>query len=365
MKFRGLIPGALAFILATLPHPSAAFTTGFEVAEYTSAVDPHVHIGRTSGHEEITRQALVKTAEALRKIGINATQGHEHLLGDLAPRVRGTIGSLTPNKIIAGNFCTDAPSNGNSVFSLIDFWELPQAVDWHNDPATQVFHFLRPHSSADDSILSARTACLGARERIEQITMTAAREWSEGRKDIALFLLGHATHVIQDSFSPAHAQRSGAGSGYALTDVCYYGKDLHARLASRGTEASACYHAIVDIEADGIWIRTDDQLGKAAANWPDEPVGRALTNYQYTDGMKRKHLKHEARLARDATVKYLFLVATDLSAHRKEGRPYNREEQLKLAERLRAEFFDGTLPVPGLKDRFSRGAIRCDGLSEK
>lgn len=346
--------------------PAFAFTTGVEVTEHTKAVtgehDVHVHIGRTSGHEEITRQSLLRTAELLSKIGIDPIRGNEKVLGDLSPRSFGTIGSLTPNRIIAGNFCTDSPKNDNAVFSLLEFWQLADDINWHNDPDTQVFHFLRSYKK-DGSMVSAKQACIDARSKIQQIAMTGAREYLSGNRENALFLFGHATHIIQDSFSPAHTRREEGASGYALKDVCYYGSEQQARLQGRGIASSACYHETVDLVGDGIWVRTDEQLAKTRKEWgKDEKVSRSLTNYQYTDAMKRTHLKHEARLARDATVKFLYLVATDIAAHRRAGIAYTEAEQQKLAKRIEKEFFDGAAKIDGFKERFPKGVMRCDGL---
>jgi len=82
---------------------------------------------------------------------------------------------------------------------------------------------------------------LGARERIIVATEQAMLSYQNGDMNRFFYWIGHASHNVEDSFSPAHARRS--GSQYkTLTDVCIY--DM--------TVPGVCTHAKIDT-GDLIW----------------------------------------------------------------------------------------------------------------
>lgn len=359
-----LARASLCATLAMSPLIAQAFTTGYQVTFHVHDREFAINEGRSTGHEEITRQALLQARELLlRNTQVNIRAGGEGLVRGLGNYIRGTIGAMSPNLIIRGNYCTDAPHEPNALFSLTEFWFRKSAseIDWHNDPKTQVFHFLR-NFKKNGTLVSARRACEEARETISRATFSAVREWQAGNADVALFLIGHATHIIQDSFSPAHTRRDLTDANAPIRDVCYYGDGNRRRLGPK-LKNSACYHDVVDL-GDGIWIRSNQQEELARALYADEEVQQCWLHRQYmiTERSKRSCMKAEARLARDATVKYLYLVATELYQRRVEGRPYDERDNAQLQRRLERELYDGGAEIPGFKNRMPGGIMRCDLL---
>lgn len=66
------------------------------------------------------------------------------------------------------------------------------------------------------------------------------------------------------------------------------------------------------------------------------------------------------QLHRDATVKYFYLIASDLYRHR--DVKYNQQELNKLAETLKNHLFEGSMEIKGLVDRTSAGIANCNQL---
>src|SRR5436305_1945013 len=106
---RSLLQVCLLMFIAT-PQIGFAFTVSvpetlplvgrpFHFALNTVFLDPFTI---SAGHEEITRQALVKAVKALQRVGIDPVAGSERILGDVSPRLIGiTSGALTRNKVIS------------------------------------------------------------------------------------------------------------------------------------------------------------------------------------------------------------------------------------------------------------------------
>jgi hypothetical protein len=317
----------------------------------------------SAGHEEITRQALVKAAKALRLVGIDPVAGNERFLGDTSPRLIGTTsGALTRNKVISGNYCTDVPSHVTATVDLFKLWGVDRSVDWHTAKETQTLHFLRGERH-DGSLMSAREACMDAQSKVTRVAILAAQDWLKGDKKKAAFLVGHATHIIQDSFSPLHTSRGNSNSGFALKDVCYFGTERRAALQALGLEKTICYHKPVGLEQDGIWISTPEQEELAQVNWPQEG-GRALGG-DYKPGVDSRELalKHEARLAREATVRFIYLLVTEVDAEKKLNREFEQPAREKLEKRLKDDFYNGSFPIQGLREVLPNGALNCEQLN--
>ena len=86
------------------------------------------------------------------------------------------------------------------------------------------------------------------------------------------------------------------------------------------------------------------------------------------DSFKESALKHEARLARTATMRYLYLMATYLKDHSKDDVGFNRLSKIltenlfegrtgRLAVDQGLTKGDDSLPIP-----MYEGIIRCDKL---
>ena len=152
-----------------------------------------------SGHEEITRQALNNISKKIKEVDTaNTLFDMDDLKFDLAPEAKGLFGYKSKNMVIHGNFSTDFPNQTN-VMSLADFWKIKNFSDFEN-PKTQMLHFLKNYKSSV-SLESARSTCEQARSAIKYVTGEALKAWDSGNKTRALFLIGHASHTIQDSFS--------------------------------------------------------------------------------------------------------------------------------------------------------------------
>ena len=313
---KNVIVKSLLLSLAFLSFSSKAFTSSVHLELFLGLGYGE---GRTSGHEEITRQALVKTKDLLKsnRSSVDLARAGAKLLHNLEFSRLGLVGALAKNPIIKGVYCSDFPLDSHCVFSLQEFWFGKEELNWHNGSRTQSLHFLRNY---DDStgLVSAFKACHDARDRILNASITAAIEWKKGNIDNSLFLLGHASHIIQDSFSHAHTKRQSAAGHFELNDVCYYGVDKRNDLIVYSKENMACFHPMIETNSieeavlgDSIWIRSQAQLRNTKLNYRDEDAqlcSMATHQYILSEELKTKCLNLEARLGRDATVKYLYLI---------------------------------------------------------
>jgi len=349
-----------------------AFTSSFQVELFSGI---NINEGRTSGHEEITRQALIKTKELLKlnESKVDISKAGVKLLKDLDFTARGVIGALAVNPIIKGVYCSDFPETRQCVFSLSEFWFRDQpGVDWHTGNNTQSLHFLRNYRERG-GLVSPRRACYQARERIITASITAAREWQSGKIENALFLLGHAAHIIQDSFSHAHVRRDNVMTGFKIKDVCYYGDDKKQELLVYNKDSMACFHPSMTstnfeeaIYGDSIWLRTEAQVKSTTMNYRGEPIESCpmMTNhYILSPERKVSCLNLEARIARDATVKYLYLMADEFYKHRHVA--YTPAELGKLTKHLNDNFFDGSIQINNFTDRLPNGVAQCGHLSDQ
>ncbi|MBX9766840.1 MAG: hypothetical protein K2X47_06175, partial [Bdellovibrionales bacterium] len=279
--------------------------------------------------------------------------------------------------------------------------------DWHNNPEGQILHFLRNYQNTTSAgeiqsygLSTAANTCLSAREMILQITKNALLKYPQylealAKKDPSapemltqvLFLIGHATHMLQDSFSGEHTRRALQGmrnfgdteenvlalmnkktaleklvSEYNndIVDICFYGAAQNEGLEKETPGGSnSCYHKYLAPDAatvkvilnssmkgdfgDSIWTygerqetsllnklgfrlfsspkNQSDALAKSrrdnvynrTTNWdgPELVTQRKATDFSEPTGSERWSLmNHNARLARSATVKYLYAVMT-------------------------------------------------------
>lgn len=310
-----------------------------------------------SGHEEITRQALNNTIKRMSDFDRSGIFKTPELLVDLDPKPKGLYGVESKNMVIHGNFASDFPAQ-TTVMDLGKFWNLSHFSEFES-ATNQVFHFLRNYKDSV-TIASARATCLQARENIKKATAAAIDLWNAGDRRRALFLFGHVTHTIQDSFAPAHARRSGAQSNYNLKEVCFYGVEMGKKINDpSGRAQPTCYHNSPD-SSDAIWNMSPAQQQQALQEWPNEKSIQCdkSGSYPQTEEQKQACMKHEARLARVATEKYLFLVF----AHLNSASPKPIADFLAS---LDSRLFDGPVGDGQLDQKMANGIMRCENLSNQ
>lgn len=208
--------------------------------------------------------------------------------------------------ISRGVYATDVP-NGKYIISLPDFWQFPNDIlQWHNNPIGQHLHSLRNRTEDKVHLESALEACFGTKKDILNVMSQAFDYLAVNKKNEFLFLIGHGLHIIQDSFSSAHTRRQSSGN-YNLTDLCYYGE--------RQENETACYHEEND-ERDQIWLMREpaDLFALTKKEWlvRGEAVKaiKSIDKFDLiktTEKDKRAYLKHQARLAKIASIKFLKL----------------------------------------------------------
>ncbi len=184
--------------------------------------------GPARGHEDLTRIAVDRANNTL-----------QNLLGykPYPSIAKGVAGLDTGHPMVKGNYETDFPTT-----KMYQFHGMPSSVDWHNDGRLQHLHSLRDYP--DRTPLGLRASCLAVRSSIVRAAHKAMGAFGEGDRDSGLYWLGHATHIIQDSFSPAHTPRTGEGRR-VITDLCVYGLEW----------PGICKHETVDLR-DHVWRST-------------------------------------------------------------------------------------------------------------
>ncbi len=135
--------------------------------------------------------------------------------------------------ILHGNCVTDSPDG-----IMTSYYGVSSGA-WQTDGTIMDLHFLRDY--ATKGVVGAKAACVKSRDRIINATHIAMDAWASGDRAGAEYWLGHATHIIQDSFSAAHTTRSGTLLR-TIKDVCTYGKQV----------SRVCYHQTIDTR-DRVW----------------------------------------------------------------------------------------------------------------
>ena len=438
--------------------------------------------GIASGHEEITRQAIVHAAEILKdEFNISLEMATEIELTQLTVKFTGLkiSGGTTDNPVIMGNFATDKTdfNNGKNWPDGIDirkYYNFPPksgsipkeyvedllyyggARDLHftrnkyylkqnADEGEKEYYISERHDplfedeSMGGSILyqSARSVCEEAKKKIIDVTEKGLQKilnraqyadahpiGTRNRDEshlseltrAALFFFGMGSHTIQDSFSGAHTLRSiKSDENYRIKDVCYYKEDkelLYDQIKQMeeltfdidAEEASypsydtlnenfqknkTCVHRAVDLR-DFIWIRTEKQKEVTLSqNWPEwskvywnsteidkktpgGEVKKCSDIGSMNDLNRHQCLKHEARLARVATMKYFILIQRFLNEAYKDETMVTKLFEDKIISdpisiRLNKELFEGNAGIKmfGLKDIMPDGIIQCENLDQE
>lgn len=142
-------------------------------------------------------------------------------------------GEDTNNYIILGNYLTDYPNN-----RILNFYEAHEG-SWHRNPNLQFIHFLRNYY--DDVVDDIQNSCMKSREAIFSAADSALSSQFYGDEEDKHFWIGHALHIIQDSFSPGHTKREGEGLK-DIVDICTFGRNF----------PGICYHYPV-MKSDSVW----------------------------------------------------------------------------------------------------------------
>jgi hypothetical protein len=184
--------------------------------------------GPARGHEDLTRLAVERANNALEaQLGFRPY-----------PAIaQGVAGIDSGNSMIKGNFESDFPSN-----RMQEFHDMPtdDSIDWHNDGRIQHIHSLR--NIIGGQALSKQDSCKAIRANIINASRRAVDSYSAGAIEDGRYWLGHATHVIQDSFSNAHTTRSKDDGGRTISDICVYGASFD----------GICQHSSFDSH-DYVW----------------------------------------------------------------------------------------------------------------
>ena len=291
------------------------------------------------GHDEITRQAF-DLAKSVTKKDFTTARGSM-----LDGAENGFLGALT-----RGNQATDNPVDDDTVV-LWDYWHLAYngAISWQFDGSGQVQHSLRNKTSAGD-VETALNTCNQVRANIISVTTDALHRWRADKVAEAVFLFGHVTHMIQDSFSSAHTLRLDRQHNFDLANICQYAKS--------GTSNDAiqpCIHKTMD-GRDRVWLNSS-QVNQTKVAWLDEDVSVCTPDHSdLPESTLLKCLTHEARLAKLATARYLAVVDQLISTDASDA---------DVSATLKRLLLDGVdEALWGKEARMSNGIYRCNLLGD-
>lgn len=378
----------LLLALGLVTQYSFAFTVGNKMEHFgLRAIKKglgtfHRHVD-LAGHEEITRQAIIQanTIAAENNLVI-PEEIAKHTQQNLKSERFGIIGSEALNPLIQGNYATDFPFTRNDyAIKIPEYWgftDVEDNMDWQNHPLSQKYHFLRNHMPTKDErgslLVSERKSCFDSREAIIKVTqdvLTYFRKQEDRELNIkkALFLIGHATHMIQDSFSHAHGRRDGRDNNFNVSEMCYFGSnaDILAHPFKHKKRYKSCHHSLDEMISDGIWMQDFANIRQVKKEWPNEAVVpntakglyTCIKNYSRKVTDPEACLKHTPRLARTATAKYLVVLMLYMNTVSEiEATP----EHLK--NYLITNFFEGSLGLKNLDETMPNGIMRCEGLPE-
>jgi hypothetical protein len=199
--------------------------------------------------------------------------GHDAILNEAAAIADRLIGTrfYEPNLAKLRDGSSDTDWAGAPLRAYYGFeGSIPGLLiyQWHHDPGLQNLHFLRNHEHGDQS---AAEACAASRQLIKNAVSEALRRYPFD-KPYFFYFLGHASHIIADSFAPAHVSRQHwAGE---ICDVCTFGWSL----------SGACEHPSTFLP----WstVPGDDVNEKPAARRAavDATAGLLVTAYRMLTG---------------------------------------------------------------------------------
>ncbi len=338
----------LLLVTTSFYAPTFAFTVAVPVKNPILPIG--FLAGTTSGHEEITRQALVLLNNHLKAKGISLDELSPEILAEKDAGFSGASGLNSGNSIIRGNYATDLPNVLTDHFNLPNWYHMKIGA-WNTNPDVQFVHFLR-NIKPGEVLASQQETCIEARNTIIKSTIDGINLWHVGNIRSALFLVGHASHTIQDSFSRAHTKRSDAEHNYDLLNVCYYGN-------RRDTHTKTCRHHFIDFR-DDIWMGS-----------PIDIIKRIFALIIPSEEIREDSLKETATLARTASLRYLYLVTDYLFKNK--DKPANPAEVTNL---LTDQLFEGRSGNDAIdkglaaEDEYTqivmpRGIMSCNALNSQ
>lgn len=187
----------------------AACTVAVEPEHDTgSAREPWLSgAGPTRGHEDLTRFGVEMANDEI------AADGGPSKFFPLV--TEGEACATTAHDLLKGNCVTDWPDDEMTTYYGVSASEFGDA------PELQDLHALR-NFDGSKSPVSGRYGCHLIRARIQNATQRGLMFWQSADKAAAMRWIGHATHTVQDSFTPCHTTRSGAHFK-TMVDICTYG----------------------------------------------------------------------------------------------------------------------------------------------
>jgi hypothetical protein len=237
-------------------------------------------------------------------------QGHEWITyfgnEDLERTERFTASELL--EIADGNRRVDWPKELLVQLNASPLAYVNAITEYTDRPENQKLHFLLTdvnvtHEAVADSV-----------REIERLSVEAAEAWSNERGR-ALSLIGRATHIIQDSFSKAHAVRDDDRDDCIEQVKAYIARDASA------DNTGIAFHGGREIDSIGH-TTTEDSIYRKGRDC-HEPQGRSSVEACLNTSAKR---------ARRATRDYLGLV------HRAIARGIAGDSARSALELVREEF---------------------------
>jgi hypothetical protein len=194
---------------------------GIDQEEFTEGVGP------LRGHEDVLRFSIDFANSLLKsEFGINQYW---------APVPYGEACDSS-HSMLHGTCVTDSPDS-----TMTSYYGVSSG-SWQTDGTIMDLHFLRDYNGT--GVYGSKVSCQKSRARIINATSIAMQYWQAGNRAAAEYWIGHAAHIIQDSFSAAHTTRSGTLLR-TLGDVCTYGRKV----------SGVCYHSTID-SRDRVWRTT-------------------------------------------------------------------------------------------------------------
>lgn len=231
------------------------YISGCSSEKQVSDTDFTTGAGPLRGHEDLTR------------FGVQwANENSSYLV---FPEVsESSSGYNSDNPLVQGNYQSDFPSEEIRIFN-----SASSEDDWHNAGHLQNIHSLSNFNNI--TVESNESTCWGVQRQVTRTTELALDLYQQGDEEKAFYWLGHGMHTIQDSFSMAHADRSGDALRI-IERFCTYSTEL----------LDGCYHSSVS---------HDDRIWKDTLSCNYNPFDRSLDC-----------LKPEAVLAAKASAGYLL-----------------------------------------------------------
>ena len=268
------------------------------------------------GHEDLTRFAV----NIANKIINGDFDASIKKMSDtdkyFTPVKEGEQGLYTNHPIVLGSFRTDFPEETILSPMRKNYFEYEIEIDlieyyknnYNIDIADEDSHRRNLHSLREifgDEVQSKVDAVEGAKEYIMNATVEAVISLTNGEIEKGYFWIGHAIHILQDSFAFSHTQRLPSNLK-VITDVCTF-KEKYENI---------CFHPnpIKDfLQEDRIW------KNNFLCSWTP------IRTYNC--------LKDRAKAASEVGAGYLYAVAKIL------------DDNSDIEETL-IDFFEGSSEIP-------------------